>query len=550
MTYRVPFLDAWPPAATRTSTLLQDGFLRSRGRVPHAPALSIGGTVHTYEELHGLATRIATALREHATAPPGGLTAVLAHRSATAYAGVLAALLRGHGYVPLSPSHPSRRTRSLLERAGCDALVVDRAGARQLRNLLADLRPMVVALPAHDAVEVDALATLLPAHRLLSARDLLPPSLAGPAPPHPDPDQPAYLLFTSGTTGTPKAVAVTHTNARHLLAWAARRYQLSPGDRVAQHADLTFDASVLDMFATWDAGACLCVPSHRGVPEVADFIRTNQVTVWHSVPSVAVYMRHLGMLQPGSLPSLRWTLFGGEPLTLEVAQCWSTAAPNSAIDNVYGPTEATVDATVYRYDPRTTPDHSELGWVPIGAPLPAMEALVVDESLNEVPPGAIGELLLAGPQVTAGYWRDPDRTRTAYTVPPKRYRRFYRTGDRVRRPLPGEPLRFIGRLDGQIKVNGHRVELGEVEQALRHAVRSDHVAVVGWPTVDGAGAAAGLEAFVARGDVEVLEIRRRMAQILPPYMVPRRVHLLPELPLNANGKIDRTALCSRLEKAT
>jgi acyl-coenzyme A synthetase/AMP-(fatty) acid ligase len=301
------------------------------------------------------------------------------------------------------------------------------------------------------------------------------------------------------------------------------------------------------MFMAWESGACVCCPPERALMSPGRFIRDARLTVWFSVPSTAVFMRKLKMLKPDSYPGLRLSLFCGEPLPAEVAKAWAAAAPESVVENLYGPTELTIACTLYRWDPERSPEEAALGVVPIGAPYPGMTAIVVDEELREVAPGEDGELLLTGPQVTLGYWRDPDKTAAAFVVPPGRDAVFYRTGDRVRRPPDDGPLTYRGRVDHQIKVLGHRVELGEVEAAIRDESGADAVVAVGWPpTPSGAG---GVVAFVGELDHDVDAILAGVRRRLAPYMVPRELRLLAELPLNANGKYDRKTLLKSLEES-
>ena len=265
------------------------------------------------------------------------------------------------------------------------------------------------------------------------------------------------------------------------------RYGIDENDRFSQTFDITFDPSVFDMFVAWEHGACVCCPAEDELIAPGRFISDSQLTIWFSVPSIGAFMRRLGMLKPDSYPSLRWSLFAGEPLPGELAKAWAKAAPESAIENLYGPTEATIVCTAFRYDPDDHPKEVN-GVVPIGAPVGETRTLVVDEDLREVDPGCDGELLLAGPQVAPGYWEDPEKTAAAFVVPADREEIHYRTGDRVRRPADsGEPLSFLGRVDHQIKVLGHRVELGEVEAALREESGVD-AAAVGWPPSDSGAA--------------------------------------------------------------
>jgi amino acid adenylation domain-containing protein len=525
---------------------LHAGFLAAADARPESPALTVGGSTLTFAALRDRAAALAATADRHS--PGGGppLTAVLAHRSSTAFAGVLAALFRGHGYVPLHPDFPPERTRSMLERAGCTEIVADARSAPLLETLLAgSSRRTVVLLP--DSDDAAELGESLHPHRVVGPSSMERPESWEPR--EPDPSGIAYLLFTSGSTGVPKGVMVMHRNAVHFVETAVDRYDIREDDRFSQTFDLTFDLSVFDMFVAWERGACVCCPSAKALIAPGRYVEEAGLTVWFSVPSLAATMTSLGLLRDGDFPALRWSLFCGEALPASVAEAWSRAAPNSTVENLYGPTEATIACTGYRWDPARSPSECELGVVPIGTPLPGTTSLVADEALVDVGPGESGELLVAGPQVTAGYLDDPERTAASFVRPPGRTAVHYRTGDRVRRPAGDEPLRYLGRLDDQIKVQGHRVELGEVEAAVRDAGGVSDVAAVGWPvTSSGFG---GIVAFVAAGAVEAVDLpalRSGVARRLPRYMVPREIRVVGTLPRNANGKRDRKALVRMLDE--
>jgi acyl-CoA synthetase (AMP-forming)/AMP-acid ligase II len=257
-------------------------------------------------------------------------------------------------------------------------------------------------------------------------------------------------------------------------------------------------------------------------------------------------MKKLGLLKPDMYPNLRLTLFCGEGLPVDIVKAWAEAAPNSAIENLYGPTEATIACAAYGWDRNGSAQEAELGLVPIGEPFPHMEALILDENLVQVPLGTPGELLVSGPQVALGYWQDAEKTARSFVVPSGHVKTYYRTGDRVRLPADGKPLMYLGRVDNQIKVLGHRVELGEVEAALRQESGVDGAIAVGWPiSPSGAG---GIEAFLQTEYADIPSLREKLTKRLPSYMVPRNIHLVGKMPLNANGKFDRRALIQVLEE--
>lgn len=522
---------------------LRSGFLDSMERFPDRLALALGDHALTYRELAEGARAIAATLEAHLEAgkEPVRLTAVLGHRHPVAFAAVIGALLRGHGYVPLNPTFPATRSAAMLMRSGCRALVVDPSGLTRLDELLSQVdRALVVLVP--DLEDLTSLRERWQQHTLLGARDLLPPSACRLG--EVRPEAVAYLLFTSGSTGEPKGVPVAHRNVTPFVDFMCERYRIRETDRFSQTFDLTFDLSVFDMFCAWARGACLCVPTAEEKALPARYLTRHGITVWFGVPSSAVLMSRLRMLQPGRYEALRWVLFCGEALPVDIVERVAEAAPHATIENLYGPTELTIACALYRWQGARSRAECELGVVPIGEPYPGMVARVVDAELREVPRGEPGELVMTGPQMTSGYWCDRDRTAAAFVVPAGDDRVFYRTGDRVRWP-EGGPLRYLGRADDQLKIQGYRVELGEVEAVLRAVAGADPVAAVGWPR--SASGAEGVVAFVGAPEADALGILREARARLPTYMQPSVVRLLEALPTNANGKVDRRALLHILE---
>jgi amino acid adenylation domain-containing protein len=528
---------------------LGSGFLAACERFPERPALEVEGKTFSYRDLRDRAAALAATVAHmgalHGQDHDAALTAVFARRSATAFAGVLAALLRGHGYVPLNPTFPVERSKNMLERSGSRCVIVDGAAEAQLRSLLEKVEVRRVwILPERD--DVDELRRAFPAQTFVGARELAAPQEWREAPA--DPDGIAYLLFTSGSTGIPKGVMVAHRNVTAFVDAMVERYAVDENDRFSQMFEMTFDLSAFDVFVAWERGACVCCPSPQDLLMPARYVASSGITFWFSVPSTGVLMNKLRMLKKDLYPSVRFALFCGEALPAEIAQAFAVAMPNAIVENLYGPTELTIACTLYRWHSDSSPSDCENGLVPIGVPYPGMQALVVDESLMEVAPGETGELLMTGPQLTLGYWQDPERTRTAFRVPPGRQERFYRTGDRVRRPLGAGPLVYLGRLDQQLKVHGYRVELGEIEAVLRQEAGIDVAIAVGWPR--SARGAEGIVAFLAADEIDQESLRERLKGRLPPYMVPKQVIAMSRLPLNSNGKVDRGALLETLEAAT
>jgi amino acid adenylation domain-containing protein len=519
------------------------GFLRSVRDFGQRPALEVDQDVLTYAELAARASRLATAIRrfEVESRPVAG---VYAYRSATAYAGILGILMAGKGYVPLHPHFPAVRTRDMLALSDAETVIV---GSEALAGLAGTLeaidRPLLLICP--DTTDLARLRRRWSRHRFIGADELVPAGdLIDPG--QVDPESCAYLLFTSGSTGQPKGVPVSQGNVTSYLNYIANRYDIRPEDRASQAFQMTFDVSVHDMFVTWGHGACLCCLPHRTVMAPARFIQEKRLTLWFSVPSVIMFLSRMRMLKPGIFPSLRMSLFAGEPLPAGLAAQWQAAAPNSIVENLYGPTEATITITHYRWTP-DSPARSVNGIVPIGPVFSTQQAAVVNDELSAVADGEPGELCVAGSQVTRGYLNVPEKTASQYVRLPGDDRTvWYRTGDRVIRD-PDGCIHYLGRIDRQVQIRGYRVELQEVEQVVRGAAGTELAVAVPHPVRN--GCAEGIHVFVC-GHADDRIRQRIMAECgrrLPDYMVPRSVRFRLNLPLNANGKIDRDGLTESLE---
>jgi amino acid adenylation domain-containing protein len=532
-------------------TSLFDLFLVSRAAHGTRPAIWVEGKSQSYDELHAAAARLAGAMtmaRDDSANAQQTQCGLLVNRTPTAYASVLASLMTGSIYVPLNPTFPTDRLHSILSASDIDTVIVDHRSVAAAESLLESFaRPLTVLLP--DVADPLAWFARAPQHRYLTGAQIERAELDAPQFGSAS-SAGAYLLFTSGSTGAPKGVLISHSNALAYVRNVTERYRPGPDDRFSQLFDFSFDLSVHDMFVAWGAGACLYCAPEGSLAGVGEFIRRCGLTFWLSVPATAAFMRQVRMLKPGSYPTLRWSLFCGEALPMALARAWQDASPNSIVENLYGPTEATVAFTTYRLPKERSPELDSLQTVPIGLPLPDQEVMVVDEDGKPLPDGEVGELYLGGSQVSGGYWRSPERTIERFCAPrctEAPAMRWYRTGD-LAVMSKDYGLVFRGRIDRQTKIRGYRVELMEVENAMRAAAATDTVGAVPWPLGEG-GLASGIVGFVCGTQKSAEDIIEGCRRALPSYMVPTQIHHLANWPLNPNGKTNYKPLSEFLEQS-
>jgi acyl-coenzyme A synthetase/AMP-(fatty) acid ligase len=350
-----------------------------------------------------------------------------------------------------------------------------------------------------------------------------------------NPDDTAYLLFTSGSTGNPKGVAVSNRNATAYLDNIISMFDFTPEDRFTQCFDLTFDLSVHDLFVCWSIGACLCIPDDNSTFGLVRYLKDMKPTVWFSVPSVANLMNHMRLLKEGSFSWLRISFFCGEALLLDTALAWKRAAPGSQVINLYGPTEATIAISAYTVPERAEDIKSNLGIVSIGKIFPGHIWLFKGEENDE------GELCLSGPQVVTGYFNEEKLTQEYFfhTGTPSHY---YNTGDLVEADKDGD-LFFLGRSDSEVKISGYRVNLLEIDHIISLMEEVEHVATLYLPirSLDNV-----LISFLVtyKKKVDILSVLDHCRNHLPSYMVPEKIIFVETMPLNPNGKIDKKALAS------
>lgn len=520
---------------------LGSGVVRSWRSTPDAVALVHDGDAWTYRELMEEARRWASVLRGRAETP--AVVGILAERGAVEHVAKIAALLAGCTFVPLNPAFPLERLADVVDRAGVTCLVVDAASVLPALRLLAAVaesgRDCDVLLPESRA---RALRGRRPG-RTSRVHDVIDLATTEPLAVErfadPDPSDLAYVLFTSGSSGRPKGVPITHGSLRSFVSGWVERHEVDRTDVFAATFDATFDLSIFGPFVAWEVGASVAIATVSDLADPAGLVARTGATVWMSVPAVAKAAAAAGLLPPDALPSLRFSLFCGEALLADTASAWQAAAPASVVVNLYGPTEATIAITEFVWDAMTSPARCVNGITPIGTPFAGHDAVVLDAAGLPVVGRARGELCLAGPQVFDGYLgatADSPGPFVVLTDGSGRTRRYYRTGD-LCQWLDPDTLAYLGRLDDQVKISGYRIELGDVEAALRRAGAAEAVAIP-WPV----GEPSGLVAAVTGGEPDGAVLR----DVLPAYMVPHTVHRLDAMPLNPNGKVDRRAVARRV----
>ncbi|MFZ5638012.1 MAG: amino acid adenylation domain-containing protein [Pseudomonadota bacterium] len=510
---RTRLLRDWNATATPlpAETTIHGMFAAQAARTPDAIAVEQGGEVLRYAELRAQALRIAARLRAEGCGP-GRMVGLYLERTPRMLAAMLGALECGAAYVPLDPGFPTERIGFMLEDAAAPVVLTERA-------LLAQLPP-----GAHRALEVDALledATLPEADAAAAAAH----AAAG--------EDPAYVIFTSGSTGRPKGVRIPHRAAVNFLASMAREPGLRPDDRLCAITTLSFDIALLELLLPLTVGARVVLADRATAadgPALAALLDASAATVLQATPATWRMLLDSGWRGRAGLRML----CGGEALPRELAE--RLLGCGAELWNVYGPTETTVWSTLDRIV-------SGEGPVAIGRPIANTEVYIVDRHLQPLPAGVPGELLIGGLGVALGYLDRPELTAEKFIDDPFGPRpgaRLYRTGDLARWRRDGR-LEALGRIDHQVKLRGFRIELGEIESVLALSPQVAQAVVI--CREDRPGDKRLVAYLVAAGDgLDIADLRTRLRERLPDYMMPAAFVALDALPLTPNGKVDRRAL--------
>lgn len=490
----------------------------------------------TYGDLRDDSGRLARLLGEVGVGR-GDRVALLVPKAPAAMVAMDATLRVGGAYVPVDLASPPERVAMIVRSAEPRAVLCTAAAATLVDALVhsgALRRTPIIALDA--AWPEQSAARPLAGEREWRHLPEDPFDVGG------DADDLAHILFTSGSTGVPKGVPITHGMVCAFIEWAVGHFGTGPADRISGHPPLHFDLSTFDIYGTFAAGAELhLVPPHANVlpGALAQFIRDRGLTQWFSVPSTLAFMVGAGAVRKDDFPTLERVLFCGEPMPTSVLAKWMRLVPRARYTNLYGPTETTIASTFHDV---ATPPAEETRPVPIGVPCAGELIRVQGRDGEQAAPNEVGEIHIAGVGLSPGYWRDPARTREAFVTEARDpQRRLYRTGDLGWLDEEGV-LHFAGRADSQIKHRGYRIELGEVETALSAVEGIRECAVVAIPTAGFEQNAICCAYSSTFADVDPAALRAAAARTLPTYMLPSRWWVTDALPKNQNGKIDRGAL--------
>jgi amino acid adenylation domain-containing protein len=523
--------------------LLHHLLQKSASEHPDRAAVVDGTRSMTYHELSRRANQVAHLLIG-AGVSRGDRVGLYLDKSLESVIAIYGILASGAAYVPLDPRAPVGRLGYIARNCGVRVLLTGKEKADSWADLLAEA-PQIETLIAPNAIDRDVDGW--PGVRILASE-----AVASQVDTAIDSRQIeldlAYILYTSGSTGSPKGVMLSHLNALTFVNWAAERFDISADDRLSNHAPLHFDLSVFDLFAAARSGAAVVLvsPATSVFPvEVARFIDEQCISVWYSVPSVLTMLTLHGNLKRGVFPKLRKVLFAGEVFPTKYLRQLMEFLPHVAFYNLYGPTETNV-CTYYEV-PHLDPEQTET--IPIGEAISNVEVLPLMDDGARAQPGEVGELYVRGSSVMRGYWGDPARSARGLVHLPfagEAGDLVYRTGDLVRQDEQGN-YRLLGRRDSQIKSRGYRIELGEIEAALHAHPSVVECAVI--PIPDDV-ITNRIKAYVVVHDATAQsDLVQFCAQRIPSYMIPELFEFRDSLPKTSTGKVDRRGLSVELVEA-
>jgi amino acid adenylation domain-containing protein len=518
--------------------LIHQAVDKAAERVPDNEALRCYEQSLTYAELAQKSNSLAQTLIQRGV-KRGDRVGIYLPKSLESGLAIYGIMKAGAAYVPLDALAPVTRISYAVRDCGIRQLITEASMANHLRQILADGVELDCLIgPPHPLQDVAV--DCIPWHEVFDAPDSHPPEVGTIE------QDLAYVMYTSGSTGSPKGIMHTHHSGLSYAKWAADAYRLNPQDRIANHSPLHFDISTYDFFAGAVAGSTVVVIPEEYTKLPASFsqlLASERISVIFTVPLAYIQLLLRGAIDQRDLSALRWIVYGGEPFPVKHLRALMEKLPNARFSNIYGPAE--VNGVTFYHVPPLPPDWNEP--IPIGRVCPFAQALVVDEDDQPVRQGEAGELLIRSPSMMQGYWGRPDLNKQAFLRRPvfaDFEEVFYRTGDLVRR-LPDGNLLFLGRKDRQVKIRGYRVELDEIEAALLSHEGIDEVAVFSVPDVEGSQKIEAAAILKAEATTSAEELGQFLSDVLPSYAVPHKIKVVQTFPRTTSGKIDRRELRQR-----
>ena len=495
-------------------------------------ALKIDNRTFTYDDLFENALKIAKTLIENGAKQE--TIGIVGQRKAASYVGLLSILSAGCSFTPINPKHNDAKIKSIIKGSKIRFLIGDESDVLQLhKDILSDLD--LIILPESDLNKLENVNVVN--EKNIKQTDILFNPLDC------EDEDLAYINFTSGSTGEPKGVKVSHKNIIDFVMKMSDIYKINSGFIASQTFDLSFDPSVSDILFTWYKNGILCVLPERELLVPTDFIIREKINFWNSVPSIANFMIKTGNLSPNSFPNLEYSMFCGEQFPTHIAKAWRRAAPNSTIENLYGPTETTIYITRYLYSKEDEEKSFKNDIVPIGLPLGDHRFALIDENENLVTENKKGEIIFSGKQLSKGYLNNKQKTEEVF----KKFKwdesdlRWYKTGDLGFVNHEGY-IECIGRIDSQIKIAGRRIEIGEIEYALSKFKKTKGAVVV--PLRDSQDIVTGCAAFILEKLTKDEEkfIKKESMKTLDSVFFPKKIISIDNYPKAESGKVNRKKL--------
>ncbi|MCF8381827.1 MAG: AMP-binding protein [Bacteroidales bacterium] len=481
--------------------------LDSLSHLPDANSFFINNEFYSYSVFAEFISKIRSEIQKSALS--GRNLGLIANDDIETYASIIAIWLEGYAYVPIHPHHPVERGMEIIKQANID-LILDSSD-----------------IPVFNSSLIIKSKSLS-----FTVLNLVPNQL--------NDDEIAYILFTSGSTGKPKGVPITRGNlGAFMKAFWEVGFQLDENDRCLQCFDLTFDVSVQSFLVPLSKGACTYTIPHDQIKYsyASELLEDQKLTFSVMAPSMVRFFKPY--FEEIDLPDLRYNILTAEASTLDLIEEWSRCIPNADIYDFYGPTEATIYCTYYKFNRNSSNKHLN-GMLSIGKPLDGISAIISDENGNILKVNQKGELCISGNQITPGYWNNSEKNKTSFFLKDIDgvSSRFYKTGDLCYFDEEGDIL-YSGRLDFQVKIQGYRIELGEIEHHAREYIKGQNVVAVAYENISGNNEIA---LFIEGEPFDTSTLIVQFKSKLPYYMLPSKILFIDEFPLNTNSKTDRNLL--------